>query len=306
MMTAGAKYFGVTDEQLLHTEAAFLNMQKAFEENIMRIAKNCGRKAVIIFDRGCLDIKAYLPDKIWQSVLQETGDSEPALLESYDAVIHLVTAAKGAEQFYTTQNNTVRTESIDQARVMDDKVMNAWLGHRNHIVIENSATQSFDDKINRVIAAVSNIVGLTAPQTTKKMYMIDDELTMDFSMNRTIDKGVELMITTAFSDDGSKLIMREYRNGCTYSLETSSGDRILSAREYAALEPNFKHTVRKLVQRFTYNDQIYELSTFGDHDFLSFISTYAQSLPPDFISSKLVNPDDYSDYKIATNGVPTN
>lgn len=35
--------------------------------------------------------------------------------QRYDAVVHLVTAADGAENFYTLANNEVRTESIEQA-----------------------------------------------------------------------------------------------------------------------------------------------------------------------------------------------
>jgi predicted ATPase len=62
LLTAGAKYFGVSQEQLLHTETAILNVQFAFEHNLMRIAQNCGRKAIIIFDRGGMDVKAYLSD----------------------------------------------------------------------------------------------------------------------------------------------------------------------------------------------------------------------------------------------------
>lgn len=38
-------------------------------------------------------------------------------------MIHLVTAAIGAEKYYTTENNTARTESLEQARDLDFKVL---------------------------------------------------------------------------------------------------------------------------------------------------------------------------------------
>jgi len=41
----------------------------------------------------------------------------------YDAVIHLVTAAIGAEQFYTTENNAARTEGVELARKIDGKIL---------------------------------------------------------------------------------------------------------------------------------------------------------------------------------------
>jgi len=34
----------------------------------------------------------------------------------YDAVLHLTTAAKGAESFYTKSNNAARRETIEEAR----------------------------------------------------------------------------------------------------------------------------------------------------------------------------------------------
>ena len=39
----------------------------------------------------------------------------------YDQIVHLVTAASGAEKFYQLENNTVRTEGIELARERDAK-----------------------------------------------------------------------------------------------------------------------------------------------------------------------------------------
>lgn len=40
--------------------------------------------------------------------------------DRYDAILHLVTAACGAENFYTADNNVARSEPLDLAReVMD-------------------------------------------------------------------------------------------------------------------------------------------------------------------------------------------
>jgi hypothetical protein len=51
---------------------------------------------------------------MWQALLDETGWSTIQLRDRrYEAVIHLVTAADGAEEFYTSENNEARYESID-------------------------------------------------------------------------------------------------------------------------------------------------------------------------------------------------
>ena len=63
-----------------------------------------------------MDGSAYTDENVWQAILDETGWSTMQLRDRrYEAVIHLVTAAKGAEEFYTTTNNEARYESINEA-----------------------------------------------------------------------------------------------------------------------------------------------------------------------------------------------
>jgi hypothetical protein len=62
--------------------------------------------------------------------LDETGWSTIQLRDRrYDAVIHLVTCADGAEEFYTSENNAARYEGIKDAIELDRKLINAWVGH---------------------------------------------------------------------------------------------------------------------------------------------------------------------------------
>jgi hypothetical protein len=55
----------------------------------------------------------------------------------YEAVIHLETAANGAEKFYTGENNQARYESAEEARSLDRKLQDAWTGHPSFFVIDN-------------------------------------------------------------------------------------------------------------------------------------------------------------------------
>ena len=68
-------------------------------------------KVLIVCDRGTLDNKAYMDDIEFAEILRSIGSNEVELRDNYDAVFHLVTAAKGAEEFYTTANNSARTET---------------------------------------------------------------------------------------------------------------------------------------------------------------------------------------------------
>jgi len=50
----------------------------------------------------------------------------------------MVTAADGAENFYTTANNEARYESVKEAVELDKRLINAWVGHPHFTIIKNS------------------------------------------------------------------------------------------------------------------------------------------------------------------------
>jgi len=47
----------------------------------------------------------------------------------------MVTAAQGAPEFYTGENNAARYESISDAIKLDKKLINAWVGHDHFSII---------------------------------------------------------------------------------------------------------------------------------------------------------------------------
>ena len=86
-----------------------------------------------------MDGSAYTSENIWQALLDETGWSTIQLRDRrYEAVIHLVTSADGAQEFYTTANNEARYESNKDAIELDKKLINAWVGHPHFSIIDNS------------------------------------------------------------------------------------------------------------------------------------------------------------------------
>ena len=73
-----------------------------------------------------MDSLAFTTDNIWQAILDETGWNTIQLRDRrYEAVIHLVTAADGAREFYKASNH----ESVEKAIEKDEKLINAWVGH---------------------------------------------------------------------------------------------------------------------------------------------------------------------------------
>ncbi len=85
-----------------------------------------------------MDGSAYTDDNVWQALLDETGWSTVQLRDRrYEAVIHMVTAADGAQEFYTSTNNEARYENFEEAKELDKKLINAWVGHPHFSIIDN-------------------------------------------------------------------------------------------------------------------------------------------------------------------------
>ncbi len=88
-----------------------LQIQK--EKVFFQAAQTMDHDVLIVCDRGILDNKAYMTESDFDAVMEYMGVNEVELRDNYDAVFHLVTAAKGAEEFYTTANNSARTETVE-------------------------------------------------------------------------------------------------------------------------------------------------------------------------------------------------
>ena len=99
-----------------------------------------------------MDGQAYLPPEDFEKILKHHDFTQKEMLNRYAMVIHLTTAAYGAEEYYTLENNHTRKESIEEARILDKKTKAARSGHSNLKIIDNSTP--FKEKINRTIQEI--------------------------------------------------------------------------------------------------------------------------------------------------------
>lgn len=120
---------------------------------------------VIVCDRGIPDNKAYVSDEEFQSLLALFGKTEEEVRSAYDAVIHMVTTADGAEQAYTLSNNLARTETLEEARALDRRAQRAWEGHENLFIVDNST--GFDEKIQRAMDCIRTVLRQPALSGTR-------------------------------------------------------------------------------------------------------------------------------------------
>lgn len=71
------------------------------EDTFSHIASSSEKPVIILCDRGVMDGSAYSDPRVWKEVLEEMDWKEESIRDHrYEAVIHMVTAALGAEEFY--------------------------------------------------------------------------------------------------------------------------------------------------------------------------------------------------------------
>ena len=251
-----------------------LILQIAKEKTFERAAKTMPNdKILIVCDRGTLDNKAYMTDEEFGNAISEVGLSEVEARDSYDAVFHLVTAAKGAVEFYTTENNAARTETPEQAAILDDKLISAWTGHPHFRVIDNSS--DFNDKMRRLIAEISTFLGEPEPFETERKFLIEYPDIKWLENNPTCQR-IEIIQTYLKSENGDEIRVRQrgYDGNYIYfkttkrkvsELKRVEIERRLTKEEYLNLlmeSDTEKRQIRKTRYCLTYENQYFEIDVY--------------------------------------------
>ena len=128
----------MTHKDAVDFQINLMRLQMDLEDIFVQIALSNDDMppTIILCDRGVMDGQAYTSDIVWQAILDETGWSTIHLRERrYEAVVHMVTAADGAEKFYSSASNEARYETLQEARELDKRLINAWVGHPHFHII---------------------------------------------------------------------------------------------------------------------------------------------------------------------------
>ena len=283
---AGWNYLTPNRQLYFEGERAILETQLALEDHFMRLASVCAKPVLIVCDRGAMDISAYIAPEEWDSICGEAGTNSNVLRERYDAVLHLVSAADGAEQYYTTATNSTRYEKADEeglriARELDKKVIRAWTGHPHLRVINNH--DDFERKMQRVLREISNVLGLPQPVTEERKYLVE----VTGELPETIDS--DILQTYLVSEPGTevRLRRRSWPSGKVVNVHntkkrTAPGEQIETERQvenalYESLlqqaDP-YRQSISKLRQSFIWKGQYFELDTYrGPLDGLVILET---------------------------------
>ena len=247
-----------------------LEKEKVFEQAARVMKKD---KVLIVCDRGALDNKVYMDDETFEEVLRSVNVNEVELRDSYDAIFHLVTAAKGAEEFYTLANNKARTEGIEEAAAMDDKFIAAWTGHPHLRVIDNST--DFTDKMKRLIAEIASFLGEPEPLEIERNFLVEYPDLKRLESLPHCEK-VEIIQTYLKVDDNEEIRVRQRGSSGHYIYYQTTKRRVsdykrieierrITKDEYLNLLMNADTSlgqIRKDRYCLTYNNQYFKIDVY--------------------------------------------
>jgi len=285
-------YLGAVEGMDVVVQDTVMDMQIGLEDGFERVLRARGKPAVLLCDRGLMDGSAYMAQEGWDRLLAKRDVQSVSELREgrYNAVFHLVTAAEGAEPFYTLENNAVRTETPELARELDGMTRNAWVGHPNLKIFDNST--DFEKKMQRVVEETARLVGLPTQMqrvTTKfllrnkpdldkfpedvrvrvfdveKVYLNQDEIIAD----NIIDEYAFIRMRSTVNEDGEA-------SGTVYGWtgvqktddgQTIEKKRIINKREYNSLFNNrdkSRHIVRQKRISFLWNIQSFTIHEYQE------------------------------------------
>lgn len=318
---SGWSYLTSNHDFYYEGEKIILELQLELENKMRRLAETCTEPSVIVCDRGALDISAYISPEMYDELCASCDTTADELLHGsrYDAVLHLVSAADGAEQFYTTANNTSRYEKADEAglrlaRELDKKVIQAWTGHSHHRVIDNSA--DFEQKIQRVLHEISSVLGLPQEIVEERKYIVEvigelpsDCITSDIHQTYlTAEPGCEVRLRRRTTDNHTINIHTTHRR-ISATNEVVTERQVTNALYESLLQQAdpYRLPIVKHRRSFIHQGQFFELDTYqGQHEGLVILETKGipshddLRLPPFLrIIQDVTGNTDYYNYNLA-------
>lgn len=261
-------------------QRAMLKKQLAKEElykGIISTEFNRDR-SVLILDRGILDQLAYINDNDFIDLLREQGLSLSDVVDRYDLIIHMVTAAEGTT-FYTTENNAARKESASEARMLDFKTIKGNSCSPHVKIVDNKT--GFDKKVDRAIGLVFQALKKPAPSEIERKFLIKMPNISTFIDPDMLGSAVKVEITQDYLIRHSDNVERRVRarkipngRGTSYyytektvlsPIERIEREEIITEQQYRQLllqKDKELMTIEKSRYSFVYDGRYFELDTY--------------------------------------------
>lgn len=234
-------------------------------------------KVVIIHDRGIIDNKSYISEEEFQKLLSDFSMNEVEARDRYDGVFHLVTAANGAEDFYTLANNAARTETPEKAIALDNLGISNWTGHSHFRVIDNST--NFERKMARLMNEVYSFLGEPIPLEIERKYLVKKPNIQALAQHVSVTV-VDIVQTYLKSVGNTERRIRQRGQNGNFSyyftekreisnLKRAELERKISEKEYIHYLSEMDTSLSPIVKKricFAYNGQYFEVDLFDFSD----------------------------------------
>lgn len=273
LISTGIRPFGNSLDLLTFQKILF--EKQLFKETLYQEVANLipSDKIVIVHDRGLIDNKSYITKEQFEELLSFFSMNEVEARDRYDAVFHLVTAANGAEEFYTLANNAARTESPQDARKLDELGIANWTGHSHFRVIDNAT--NFERKMGRLMAEVYASLGVPSPIEIERKYLIFRPTLKELEKHVSVTV-VQIVQTYLKSADNIERRVRQRGQNGNFSyyltekreissLKRAEVEKKISEKEYlrylTKMDPSLSPIVKDRIC-FAYNGQYFEVDLF--------------------------------------------
>jgi CYTH domain-containing protein/predicted ATPase len=251
-----------------------LSREAAFEEAARDLV--AAAPVVLLCDRGAPEVAAYAGPDEYTGLLKKLGRRPLELLLRYRQAIHMVTAADGAEQYYTLANNAARSETPARARELDKLTQAAWHGHPHLTIIRNEG--SFEMKVRQALSALSRTLGfrdILWPLERERMFLIRNfrhEFIPDNAVRRDIWQ-TYLGEQIAGQERRVRKVLCKHDITYYYTVKVGSktmgerdeADEIIEPRRYNDLLGNRDSAYQEVIKTrhsFTYANRYFELDDF--------------------------------------------
>lgn len=269
LINSGIKPFGDDKIDMIKFQEIILKYQLDKENLIEKVAEylNSKKNIVIIYDRGLIDNKAFIGQKEFDKILDKYNLNEMDILDRYDVIIHLESAAKG--KGYTKENNKARSENKEEAILLDSKTFDAWKYHK--YLFKVKCFDDFKDKQNEIINILNNIFDKNIRKQRKyllsdfnyslndseifniKQYYLDIDNIYEYRLREQRYKGVSNYYYT---------VQKKESNGISIIIE----DKKISKNDFNDLLINnvIKKEIKKIRKNFVFEDKKYIVDIFED------------------------------------------
>lgn len=314
---AGPKVVGVPTFQRLIWQKMFAE-EWALRRAAERIVETTGRSVVIFLDRAAMDAAGYTTPEDFALMRAEFNHTVVGLRDArYDAVIFMRSVAVGAPHLYSCEGNTARTENTEEAAMLDERLLAAWVGHPHLRVIDNST--GFDEKCERALAVVHNVLGIGGSQEIEDRFLVTDfDLAQFPSHTQAIDI-VQRYLVPSIPGDVERIRARgqwgDYLHYHTLKRDFSHGactehEKGISREDFknlgSRIDPSLAEVVKKRLC-FVSDGQYLEFDLFRDikgGGILECEKSHVGAVTrlPDFLAGKARNitgDKAYSNYQIA-------